>query len=122
MGEMLNIRRLLSLKWCGIPIYSLSILLQRQAMDGGPLTERPAMREPELYRAKAAENAELAKMAKSADDAREFKRREGSYTALANNEQWLSDHYDQTVNAIDAGGAKETAPNLIGNPVRAVEQ
>lgn len=119
---MLNIRRRLSLKRCGIPMYSLSPLLQRQAMKGGPLTERPAMRAPELYRAKAAENAELAKTANSPDDAREFKRREGSYAALADNEQWLADHHEETVNAGDAGGATETAPILTGVPVGAVEQ
>ena len=58
---------------------------------------------PELYRAKAAENAKLAKTANSPDDAREFQRREGSYTVLADNEQWLADHQDQTVNASRRG-------------------
>ena len=37
---------------------------------------------PELYRAKAAEYAELAKMANSPDDAREFQPREHSFTVL----------------------------------------
>jgi hypothetical protein len=80
------------------------------------------MRAPELYRAKAAENAALAKTANSPDDAREFQRRERSFTVLADNEQWLVDHHDQTVNAIDAGGVKDATPILIGGPVKAVER
>ena len=52
---------------------------------------------PELYRAKAAEYAELARTANSPDGAREFQRHERSYTVLADNEQWLADHQDQTV-------------------------
>jgi hypothetical protein len=74
---------------------------------------------PELYRAKAAEYAELAKTANSPDDAREFKRREGSFTVLADNQQWLADHRDQTVQAIDAGGVEEATSVLIGGRVRA---
>lgn len=49
------------------------------------------------YRAKAVESAELAKTAMTADEAREFKRREQSFSVLADNEQWLADHHDQTV-------------------------
>jgi hypothetical protein len=77
-------------------------LLQRLAIEGGPLTERPAMLTSELYRAKAAEYRELAKTANRPDAAREFQRRERSFTALADNEQWLADHYSQIVHAIEA--------------------
>lgn len=51
----------LSLKRCGIPICVVTALLHRLAIEGGPLTERPAMFTPEHFRAKAAEHTELAK-------------------------------------------------------------
>ncbi len=60
---------------------------------------------PAHYRAKAAEYAELAKMANDVDEAREFQRRERSFIDLADNEQWLVDHHDQTLRAMDATGA-----------------
>ena len=69
---------------------------------------------PERFRAKAAEYGELAKTANSPDDAREFRRRERSLTVLADNEQWLADHQDQTVHAMDSGGI-EAAPVLMGD-------
>ena len=56
----------------------------------------------ELYRAKAAEYRELAMTADRPDDAREFQKRERSFTVLADNELWLADHHEQTVHAIDA--------------------
>ena len=77
---------------------------------------------PELYRAKAAEYAELAKMANSPDDAREFQPREHSFTLLADNEQWLADHHDQTVHAVDAGVASNIAPVLVCEATPAAKQ
>jgi len=77
---------------------------------------------PERFRAKAAEYRELAKTANSPDDAREFQRRERSFIVLADNEQWLADHHDQTVHTIDASGANEVTPVLIGDATPAVDQ
>ena len=77
---------------------------------------------PELYRAKAAEYAELAKTASGPDEGREFQRREQSFTVLADNEQWLADHHEQTVHAIDPAGADGATPVLIGDATAAVEQ
>ncbi len=77
---------------------------------------------PGQYRAKAAEYGELAKAASNSDDAREFQRRERSFIVLADNEQWLADHQDQTVHATGAGGANEPLPILIGDAVPAVDQ
>ncbi len=65
---------------------------------------------PERYRAKAAEYRELAKTASGPEEAREFQQRERSFTVLADNEQWLADHHDQTVHASDADGADEATP------------
>ena len=62
-----------------------------------PLGERPAMFTPKQYRTKALECADLAKTALTVDEAREFKRREQSFTVLADNEHWLADHREQTV-------------------------
>jgi len=77
---------------------------------------------PALYRAKAAEYAELAKTASGPGEAREYQRRERSFTALADNEQWLADHPDQTVHATGVGAANEAAPVTIGETAAAVEQ
>jgi hypothetical protein len=51
----------------------------------------------EQYRVKAAEYAELAKTASSPDEVCEFHKLEKSFTALADNEQWVADHHDQTL-------------------------
>ena len=52
---------------------------------------------PDQYRAKAAEYAGLAITADSADALREFQMLERSFTVLADNAQWVSDHREQTV-------------------------
>ena len=75
---------------------------------------------PEPYRAKAAEYAELARTATSPDGAREFQRHERSYTVLADNEQWLADHQEQTVHASDAGRTNEATTVLIGDGIPVV--
>lgn len=77
---------------------------------------------PDHYRAKAAEFGALAKTANAPGEAREFRRRERSFIALADNEQWLADHHGQTVHATGAGGADEAALVLIGDASAAVEQ
>ena len=52
---------------------------------------------PEQFRAKAAEYAERVKGSTVADEKREFQALEKRFTALADNEQWLADNYDKTV-------------------------
>ena len=68
------------------------------------LTERLAMSTSGQYRAKAAEYTELAKTASSPDEVGEFHRLEQSFTELADNEQWVTDHHDQTLHAADGAG------------------
>jgi hypothetical protein len=53
----------------------------------------------EQYRAKAREYAEWAKATISPNEAHEFKMLEQSFTTLADNEQWLAENHDKTVNA-----------------------
>jgi len=53
----------------------------------------------EQYRAKAAEYTELMKTANNPDEVCEFHKLERSFTELADNEQWVTDHYDQTLHA-----------------------
>jgi hypothetical protein len=60
---------------------------------------------PEQYRAKAAQYTELAKTANSSGEREEFRNLQRSFSVMADNEQWLADHHDQTVQAI-AGGNK----------------
>ena len=52
---------------------------------------------PEQYRAKAAEYAALVKTAHGADEAREYRKLEISFVALAANAQWMVDNQDMTV-------------------------
>lgn len=59
------------------------------------------------YRAKAAEYTELVKTANPSNEVREFQKLERSFTVLADNEQWLTDNYDQTVRATAHVGATE---------------
>jgi hypothetical protein len=62
----------------------------------------------EQYRAKAAEYAELMKTASSADEVGEFHKLEQSFTELADNEQWVTDHHDQTLHAAEDGAGGVT--------------
>jgi hypothetical protein len=73
---------------------------------------------PEQYRAKAAKLNELAKTASNHDDAQELQRREHSLTALADNQQWMSEHPDQTVHAIEGEDVQTDA----SNPTVAIER
>src|SRR5450631_1390494 len=67
------------------------------------------MSTPDQYRAKAAEFAELAKAGNAPDEAREFHKMERSFTALADNEQWLADNHDKAVHAPGRLGVSEEA-------------
>jgi len=67
---------------------------------------------PERYRAKAAEFAKLAKAANDPEEAREFRQRERSFTVLADNEQWLADHHEQTVQPSGDDGVDGATPVL----------
>jgi hypothetical protein len=69
---------------------------------------------PELFRAKAAEYKELAKTVGNADQAREFERRERSFTVLADNEQWRVDHHEQTVLPVETGAGHDADLGLVG--------
>ena len=64
---------------------------------------------PEHFREKAAGYAALAKTATGPDEALEFQKLEQSFTTLADNEQWLNDHHDQTVLAAEPERAGEAA-------------
>ena len=52
---------------------------------------------PQQYRAKAAEYAALVKTASNGDEAREFRKLEISFAALAANSQWMADNQNKTV-------------------------
>jgi hypothetical protein len=54
---------------------------------------------PDQYRAKAAQFTELAKAGSAPEEVREFQKQERSFTALADNEQWLADNHDKAVHA-----------------------
>jgi hypothetical protein len=52
---------------------------------------------PGQYRDKAVGYGELVKTANGPDERREFQTLEQSFTVLADNEQWLADNHDKTV-------------------------
>jgi hypothetical protein len=52
---------------------------------------------PGQYRDKAVGYGELVKTANSPDERREFQALEQSFMVLADNEQWLADNHDKTV-------------------------
>jgi hypothetical protein len=49
------------------------------------------------YRTKAAEFGELAKTTSAPDKSRELRKRESSFTSLADNEEWLADNFEKTL-------------------------
>ena len=75
------------------------------------------------YRAKAAEYIELVKTANNPNEVREFQKLEQSFTELADNEQWVTDHHDQTLHAAEDGEAagltfpavENACPSITGN-------
>jgi len=66
---------------------------------------------PKRYRDKAADYAERAKTATGSNEARELAKLEKRFTSLADNEQWLSDDHQKTVQipggVLDAALAEE---------------
>jgi hypothetical protein len=52
---------------------------------------------PTQYRARATEYGDLAKSSTGASQSRDFQKLEQRFTALADNEQWLADNYQDTV-------------------------
>jgi hypothetical protein len=53
----------------------------------------------EQYRAQASEYAKLVRIANGPNEAQEFQRLERSFTELADNAQWVSEHSDKVVHA-----------------------
>jgi len=54
------------------------------------MPERPSLFTPEQYHAKATEYSNLVGMAKSPNEASEYRRLERSFTELADNAQWVA--------------------------------
>jgi hypothetical protein len=67
------------------------------------------------YRAKAAEYVELGKKTDAPEEAGEFKAMERSFTALADNEDWLAHNYKNMVHAEDGDG---TYGNLLASKAK----
>ena len=58
---------------------------------------------PEQFRTKAAEYSRLVKTANSPNEVREYQKLERSFAVLAENEQWLMDNQNKTVNRMKQG-------------------
>jgi hypothetical protein len=56
---------------------------------------------------KAAEFIELVRTANTPNEVCEFRKLAQSFTELADNEQWVTDHHDQTLHAAEDGEAAE---------------
>jgi len=63
---------------------------------------------PTQYRAKATEFGDLAKSSTGSRQSRDFQKLEQRFTLLADNEQWLADHHQDTVS-----GAERDRPNGV---------
>jgi hypothetical protein len=59
----------------------------------------------EQYRAKAAAYSELVKSSNNPNEFCEFRRLERSFTELADDEPWVTDNHDRTLNAAEHGKA-----------------
>ena len=73
---------------------------------------------PKQYRDKAAEYSERGKTANGPNEVHEFEQLEKSFTALADNEQWLSDNHNKTVqapgpNVADGNTLAETEEHVL---------
>jgi hypothetical protein len=66
---------------------------QRHLQKGSPMFTA------EQYRTKAAEYSKLLETANGPNEVREFQKLQRSFTELADNEQWVNDHRDQTLHA-----------------------
>jgi hypothetical protein len=62
------------------------------------------MSTPEQYRAKAAKFTDLARAGNTPHEVLEFQKQERTFTALADNEQWLADNHDRAVHASERRG------------------
>jgi hypothetical protein len=62
----------------------------------------------EQYRAQASEYAKLVEIASGPNEAQEFQRLERSFTELADNAQWVSEHSDKVVHATGHAAAPLT--------------
>lgn len=71
----------------------------------------------EQYRTKAAEYSKMVKTARSPKEISEFQKLERTFAELADNEQWVTDHYDQILHAPQHGevGANEQLAEAAGN-------
>jgi hypothetical protein len=58
---------------------------------------------PKQYRAKAIEYAQLVETTNIPEKARQFHKREQSYTALASNEEWLANNFEKTLQPSEQG-------------------
>jgi hypothetical protein len=62
---------------------------------------------PGRFRAKADEYVDLAKSADTPESARQFKKLERSFRTLADNEQWMNEHFNETLHAPLLAGDKK---------------
>ena len=80
---------------------------------------------PTQHRAKALEYTELVKTAISPDEKRELRKLEDSFTAMADNEQWLEDNRQRMVHAPERAGSGDetrTAERATAEVVTAEEE
>ena len=76
------------------------------------LVKEAAMTTSQQYRSKALESAQLARQSKSLREIRNFIQAERSYTALAENEEWLAVNTDKLVPAEPSG--KDERQDKVG--------
>ncbi len=73
---------------------------------------------PKQYRAKAVEYGEMVKTSTAPNEKREFRKLEGSFATLADNEQWLEKNHNKTVHASES----ETAGSMVAHHPQGPDQ
>lgn len=73
---------------------------------------------PDRFSVKADEYVDLAKSADSPESARQFQKLERSFRTLADNEQWMNEHFDETLhaplpNGDDKSGLTKEEENIL---------
>lgn len=81
-----------------MPIYFKDV---HHKMVGMVSSERPLMFTSKQYRAKALEYGNLVGTSANTNERREYQKLQRRFAELAYNEEWLADHYKQTLRAAD---------------------
>jgi hypothetical protein len=79
-------------------------------------TKGRSMFTSQQYRDKAAEYKQLTETAVTSNEKREYRNLEQQFTTLADNEEWMIAHRDQTVHAAEQSAVQPGSPQTVDLP------